>query len=540
MKKLLLILALLLPLTVSANYVARTIVNPAQGAPLSSAIMRNELQILENEIVSVGNITAGTTTVTCSGATSCPSFIVFGGTPIVISSSGGSGGSGTISTSSPLVSGQAVYATGVGTVASVATSSFSVGSALSLTGTAGALIGGTNLTLNCQTASGSQTGCLSSTDWTTFNNKGSGTVTTISVASANGFAGSSSGGATPALTISTSITGLLKGNGTAISAAAYTDFPTIAANTVLANGTSGTAAPTAIATSTLYGTGVGGQVLGWSNATGGLALIATSSSSGSSFAYPFPLNATSTNINFNSGVTLADSNLLGWGASTGILGYTGGTLRFETGGGIKMRIDSNVSVGFDAQAVSKLGVAGNVSIGSNYGPNFGAPTDGLLVQGNVGIGTTTPFKALSVAGNGVAFTDQYNTPAFTLNTASSTGAIFTVQATSTLDTLFSVDQYGHLTASSTRATPTVSSCGTGSPTLSANSNDVTGDVTTGTAATACTITFGSVYSSTPEIFIMGSSAASVTAVTSRSTTGFVIGLGTAATGDDISYLVVMP
>ena len=49
--------------------------------------------------------------------------------------------------------------------------------------------------------------------------KGTGTVTAVSIASANGFAGSSSGGATPALTISTSITGVLKGNGTAISAA---------------------------------------------------------------------------------------------------------------------------------------------------------------------------------------------------------------------------------------------------------------------------------------------------------------------------------
>jgi len=52
-----------------------------------------------------------------------------------------------------------------------------------------------------------------------------GTVTAVSVASANGFAGTSSGGATPALTLSTSITGVLKGNGTAISAAtAGTDY----------------------------------------------------------------------------------------------------------------------------------------------------------------------------------------------------------------------------------------------------------------------------------------------------------------------------
>ena len=58
--------------------------------------------------------------------------------------------------------------------------------------------------------------------WTTPT---TGTVTAVSVVSANGLAGTSSGGATPALTLSTSITGLLKGNGTAISAAVVnTDY----------------------------------------------------------------------------------------------------------------------------------------------------------------------------------------------------------------------------------------------------------------------------------------------------------------------------
>jgi len=75
------------------------------------------------------------------------------------------------------------------------------------------------ITLNVPTASASNRGALSSADWTTFNNKGSGSVTAVSVASANGFAGTSSGGATPALTLTTSITGVLKGNATAISAA---------------------------------------------------------------------------------------------------------------------------------------------------------------------------------------------------------------------------------------------------------------------------------------------------------------------------------
>lgn len=67
-----------------------------------------------------------------------------------------------------------------------------------------------------------------------------GTVTAVSVASSNGFTGSSSGGATPILTLATSITGILKGNGTAISAAsAGTDFQ--APISLTTTGSSGTA-----------------------------------------------------------------------------------------------------------------------------------------------------------------------------------------------------------------------------------------------------------------------------------------------------------
>lgn len=85
--------------------------------------------------------------------------------------------------------------------------------------------GGLTPTIGITQATTSTNGYLSSTDWNTFNNKGSGTVTSVAVASSNGFAGSSSGGATPTLTLSTSITGLLKGNGTAMSAAtAGTDY----------------------------------------------------------------------------------------------------------------------------------------------------------------------------------------------------------------------------------------------------------------------------------------------------------------------------
>lgn len=60
---------------------------------------------------------------------------------------------------------------------------------------------------------------------------GTGTVTAVSVASSNGLAGSSSGGATPALTLSTTVTGIVKGDGTSLSAAsAGTDYLTPSGN----------------------------------------------------------------------------------------------------------------------------------------------------------------------------------------------------------------------------------------------------------------------------------------------------------------------
>ena len=60
------------------------------------------------------------------------------------------------------------------------------------------------------------------TNWTNIGGgaASAGTVTSVSVVSANGFAGSvATASTTPAITLSTSITGPLKGNGTAISAA---------------------------------------------------------------------------------------------------------------------------------------------------------------------------------------------------------------------------------------------------------------------------------------------------------------------------------
>jgi hypothetical protein len=70
-----------------------------------------------------------------------------------------------------------------------------------------------------------QFGVWNGTSWS-YMGSGGGTVTSASVASANGFAGTvATSTTTPAITITTTVTGLLKGNGTAISAAtAGTDY----------------------------------------------------------------------------------------------------------------------------------------------------------------------------------------------------------------------------------------------------------------------------------------------------------------------------
>lgn len=84
------------------------------------------------------------------------------------------------------------------------------------------------------------------TSWATVG--GSGTVTSVSVVSANGFAGTvATSTTTPAITLTTTITGLLKGNGTAISAAsAGTDYLTVLSGDVTTSGNTATIPATTI------------------------------------------------------------------------------------------------------------------------------------------------------------------------------------------------------------------------------------------------------------------------------------------------------
>lgn len=102
-----------------------------------------------------------------------------------------------------------------------------------------------------------------------FTNAATGTVTSVSVVSANGLAGTvANASTTPAITLSTTVTGLIKGNGTSLSAAtAGTDYvaPGTASTftaqqtfngsaTVLATTITNTAEPTSISATAATGT----------------------------------------------------------------------------------------------------------------------------------------------------------------------------------------------------------------------------------------------------------------------------------------------
>lgn len=144
--------------------------------------------------------------------------------------SGTRGGTGVNNGASTITLGGSLTTSGAFTTAFTVTANTAV--TLPTTGTLATLAGSealTNKSVNgvTLTTGGSATTYLNGTG-AYSTPAGGGTVTTVSVVSANGFAGTvATATSTPAITLTTSITGILKGNGTAISAAtAGTDYLT--------------------------------------------------------------------------------------------------------------------------------------------------------------------------------------------------------------------------------------------------------------------------------------------------------------------------
>lgn len=323
--------------------------------------------------------------------------------------------------------------------------------------------GGSTPNISMPAANGSTNGYLTSADWTTFNNKvtsvsgttgritstggatpvidlangivtagttGSstlipvitvdtygrvtsittadnpqGTVTAVSVASANGFAGSSSGGATPQLTLTTTITGLLKGNGTAISAA-----------------TSGVDyAPATSGTSILYGNNAGG----FSNVTIGSGISFSGGTLSATGSGGTVTSVTATAPVVSSGGTTPVISMAA--ASSSVSGYLTSTdwTTFNNKGNINsVTGTAPVSVTSGDSPVISMAAANSTTNG------YLSSTDWTTFN-NKGSGSVTSVAALTLGTSGTdlnsTVANSTTTPVITLNvptaSASNRGAL---------------------------------------------------------------------------------------------------------------------
>lgn len=251
------------------------------------------------------------------------------------------------------------------------------------------------------------------------------------------------------------------------------------------------------------------------------------------------LEVSTTGVN---NTAIGDSALLNLGnGSSGNIAIGAGTDQGQGSG------SDNIAIGQNSNEAVTSG-SRQLNIGNLiYGINTynGGSGSSVPTGGTIGIGTTTPFATLSISSTSpaaFAISDAFNTTDLLFSTASTTGSIFTIAATTSPSIgapikLFDVDQYGHLTASSTGpAQPTVS-CAPSGGTLSATSNDDTGTITGGTLSTSCTVTFARAYAVAPVVQTTGSNVFS--GVTAQSTTAFTVTMA-ATTGDTINYWVVQP
>ena len=244
--------------------------------------------------------------------------------------------------------------------------------------------------------------------WTTISS-GSGTVTSVSVVSANGFAGTvATSSSTPAITLSTSVTGLLKGNGTAISAAtAGTDYLAPPSGTALLKANSGGALANATA-GTDYSAGtsaLGTGILKSTTSTGALSIAV---------AADFPTLNQSTTGNANTATALQTARNINGVSFNGTADITvtaaAGTL---TGTTLNSTVVSSslTSVG----TLSSLAVTGTHTQTGTI--NLAGTTSPLQLQGSAG----TSGQVLTSAGAGA-------TP--TWSTISGTGTVTSVGVSS--------------------------------------------------------------------------------------------------------------
>lgn len=239
--------------------------------------------------------------------------------------------------------------------------------------------------------------------WTISGGSGSGTVTTISIVSANGFAGTvADASTTPAITLTTTITGLLKGNGTAISAAvAGTDYQVPISLTTTGNSGAATFSSNTLNIPNYTLAGLGGQP-----SSTNLTSLAALSYVSMSFvkmtaAGTFSLD-TNTYLTGNQNITLS-GDLSGSGTTSISATIANQAVTYA-------KIQNVTDQRLLGRSAGSAGTVQEISIGS------GLQLSGGILASTSGGGSVTAVSVVSANGFAGTVANASSTPAITLTT----------------------------------------------------------------------------------------------------------------------------